>query len=185
MADKEKRNSVRKNILIFIVIYILYSLFNTFIWEKYFYTPTSGDALENEEGRPGFMQEIDRKNEFAVLKPECSFHVYFVDNKLLGCEIEDDISLPFNKEKSEERPYTIHRNKMDLHRNQPVDTVMVITQDPNIRDVKAVDGDGNEQNTNTTHADDISLHDILDEVGLDNNVKFKMYTSEDDLLYTE
>lgn len=185
MADKEERNSVRKNILIFIVIYILYSLFNTFIWEKYFYTPTSGDALENEEGRPGVMQEIDRKNEFAVLKPEGAFHVYIVANKLLGWEIEDDISLPFNKEKSEERPYTIHRNKMDLHRNQPVDTVMVITQDPNIRDVKVVDGDGNEQNTNTTHADDISLHYIWDEEGFDKNLTFKMYSSEDDLLYTE
>src|SRR5699024_8206432 len=163
MADKEERNSVRKNILIFIVIYILYSLFNTFIWAKYFYTPTSGDALENEEGRPGVMQEIDRKNEFAVLKPEGAFHVYMVDNKLRGCEIEEDISLPFNKKKSEKKQYTIHRNKMDLHRKHPVDTVMVITQDPNIRDVKVVDGDGNEQNTNTTHADDISFHYIWDE----------------------
>src|SRR5699024_5438956 len=165
---------VRKNILIFIVIYILYSLFNTFIWEKYFYTPTSGDALENEEGRPGDMQEIDRKNEFAVLKPEGAFHVYMDANKILEWKREQDISLHINKEKSEERPYTIHRNKMDLHRNQPVDTVMVITQDPNIRDVKVVDGDGNEQNTNTTHADDISLHYILDEEGFDKNLTFKM-----------
>lgn len=62
---------------------------------------------------------------------------------------------------------------------------MVITQDPNIRDVKVVDGDGNEQNTNTTHADDISLHYILDEEGFDKNLTFKMYSSEDDLLYTE
>src|SRR5699024_11544508 len=97
---------------------------------------------------------------------------YIVANKLLGWEIEDDISLPFNKEKSEERPYTIHRNKMDLHRNQPVDTVMVITQDPNIRDVKVVDGDGNEQNTNTTHAADISLHYILNGEGFAKNVTF-------------
>src|SRR5699024_8799 len=134
MADKEERNSVRKNILIFIVIYILYSLFNTFIWEKYFYTHTSVDALENEEVRPGVMRETDRKNEFAVVNPECAFQVYIVANKCLGWEIEDVIFLPFNKEKSEERPYTIHRNKMDLHINQPVDTVMVITQDPNIRD---------------------------------------------------
>src|SRR5699024_9403739 len=97
-----------------------------------------------------------------VLKPEGAFHVYIVANKFLGWEIEDVISLPFNKEKSEERPYTIHRNKMDLHRNQQVDTVMVITQDPNIRDVKVVDGDGYEQNTNTKHADYISLHYIMD-----------------------
>src|SRR5699024_3061385 len=131
------------------------------------------------------MQEINHKNEFIVLMPSCTFHVYIVSNMLLGCEIEDDISIPFNKEKSEERTYTIHRNKMDLHRNQPVDTVMVITQDPNIRDVKVVDGDGNEQNTNTTHADDISLHYIWDEEGFDKNLTFKMYSSEDDLLYTE
>src|SRR5699024_286523 len=185
MADKEERNSVRKNILIFIVVYILYSLFNIFSWQNYFYTATSGDALENEEGRPGVMQEIDQKNEIAVLKPKGAFHVYIVVNKLLGWEIEDDISLPFNREKSEERPYIIHRNKMDLHRNEPVDTVIVITQDPNIRDVQVVDGDGNEQNTNTTHADDISLHYIWDEEGFDKNLTFKMYSSEDDLLYTE
>src|SRR5699024_3683698 len=165
----------------FIVVYILYSLFNTFIWENYFYTPTSGDALENEEGRPGVMQEIDRKNEIAVLKPEGACHVYIVANKFLGWEIEDDISLPFNKEKSEERPYTIHRNKMHLHRNEPVDTVMVITQDRKIRDVKVVDGDGNEQDTDTTHVEDISLQYICDEEAFDKHLTFKMYSSEDDL----
>jgi|SRR5699024_7651572 len=131
------------------------------------------------------MQKIDQKNEIAVLKPEDAFHVYIVANKILGREIEDDISLPFNKEKSEEEPYTIHRNKMDLHRNQPVDTVMVITQDPNIRDVKVIDGDGNEQNINTTHADDTSLHYIWSEEGFDKDLKLKMYSNEDELLYTE
>src|SRR5699024_12247236 len=129
-------------------------------------TPTSGDALENEEGRPGVMQEIDRKNEFAVLKPEGAFHVYIVVNKLLGWEIEDDISLPFIKERREERPYTIHRNKMDLNRNKTVETVMYITQDPNIRDVKVVDEDSNEQNTTTTHADDISYYYIWNDEGV-------------------
>lgn len=182
MTEKEEKTPIKKYILIFIVAFILYSLFNTFIWERYFYTPTAADAFENEEGRPGVFHEINRKNEIAVLKPEDAFHVYIVSNKLLGWEIEDDISLPFDEEKD---PYTIHRMDMALHKNKEVDTLMVVTQDPDIWSVKVIDENGDEHGMNGSQNDDATLHYIYDEDGFDEDLTFKMYSYEDELLYEE
>ena len=179
--EKEEQTPIKKYIIIFIVVFILYSLFQTFVWEKYFYTPTAWDALEEEEGHPGVKHEINRKNSIAVLTPEDAFHVYIVSDKFLGWEIEDDMSLPFD----EEEPYTIHRTEMVLHKNKPLDTVMVVTQDPEISSVKIIDEDGNEHNMNGSANEDAYLHYIWDEDGFDEDLTFEMYSSKDELLYTE
>src|SRR5699024_8668406 len=139
-----KENYTKRNIYIIIIAIIVHSLFQTFIWEKYVYTPTAWDALEEEAGHPGVMTEINRKNSIAVLKPEDAFHVYIVSDKFLGWEIEDDVSLPLD----EEEPYTIHRTEMVLHKNKQLDTIMVVTQDPEISYVEIIDEDGNEHVTN-------------------------------------
>ena len=179
--EKEEKTSIKKYIIIFIIGFILYSLFQTFIWEKYVYTPTAWDALEEEAGHPGVMTEINRKNSIAVLTPEDAFHVYIVSDKFLGWEIEDDISLPLD----EEDPYTIHRTEMVLHKNKQLDTIMVVTQDPAISYVEIIDEDGNEHVTNRSPNEDAYLHYIWDEDGFDDDLTFEMYSSEDELFYTE
>lgn len=179
--EKEEKTSIKKYIIIFIIGFILYSLFQTFIWEKYVYTPTAWDALEEEAGHPGVMTEINRKNNIAVLKPKDAFHVYIVSDKFLGWEIEDDVSLPLD----EEEPYTIHRTEMVLHKNKQLDTIMVVTQDPEISYVEIIDEDGNEHVTNRSPNEDAYLHYIWDEDGFDDDLTFEMYSSKDELLYTE
>src|SRR5699024_7898780 len=95
--EKEEKTPIKTYIIIFIIVFILHSLFQTFIWEKYFYTPTAWDALEEEAGEPGVMTEINRKNSIAVLTPEDAFRIYIVYDKFLCWEIEDDISLRLDK----------------------------------------------------------------------------------------
>src|SRR5699024_6428708 len=84
IAEKEEKNSIKKYIIFFILAFIYYSLINTFIWEKYFYTPTAFDAFEIENGVPGHSHEIDDKNEIAILTTEDAFHVYTHTKKLMG-----------------------------------------------------------------------------------------------------
>ena len=130
---------------------------------------------------------MDRKNQLAVLTPKEAFHIYTVSNKFLGWEIEDEITLPLDidEEKDEEDPYTTYRKNMAIHKNKEIDTIMVVTRDPDISYVRVTDKDGNEHGTNGTHHDDVSLHYIQDEDGFDENLTFKMYSYEEELLYTE
>ncbi|HLR72862.1 MAG TPA: hypothetical protein VK073_01495 [Pseudogracilibacillus sp.] len=186
MAEKEEKTSIKKYIIFFIVAFIFYSLFNTFIWEKYFYTPTAFDALESEKGGPGVFHEIDNKNEIAILTPEDAFHVYTLSKKLMGWEIEDEISLPAEEDSDADTPYTIHRENMALHKNKEVDTLMVVTRDPEIWYVRLIDEEGAEHGTNGTKVgDEYSLHYMWDTDAFDEDLTIKMYSYEDELLYTE
>src|SRR5699024_11310288 len=129
---------------------------------------------------------IRDRNVTGVQTCALPIYVYTLSKKLMGWEIEDEISLPAEEDSDADTPYTIHRENMALHKNKEVDTLMVVTRDPEIWYVRLIDEEGAEHGTNGTKVgDEYSLHYMWDTDAFDEDLTIKMYSYEDELLYTE
>lgn len=159
-------------------------MFKEFIWNVYVYTSTESDALKNKDGQPATMYSIDKDNTLAILTPEDAFHVYTISDSWLGWKVTDDINIPIKKSESE-KPYAIERTKLSINKSDEVDTLLVTTNDPDIRDVRAIDEHGNEHKLNAKPNNETYLNFTFDEQGFDEDLTFKFYSSEDKLLYSE
>ncbi len=178
----KEKVSTKKHITTIIIAVVIYMLFNELIWEKYIYTPTAWDAVEDQTSESGTMYEIDSDNKIVVLPThENTFQLYTVSKGFLGWKIQDEVDMPID----EDEPYAVDRMNLTLKKNNDVEVLVVITVDPDIGYVRTVDQDGNEIDFNGTANDDAYLHYIYDEDGFDEDLTFEMYSYEDELLYTE
>lgn len=180
-----KRNSgMKRKVLYFISSIILISLFNQFIWEKYFFNPTPWDALEEEKGQPGVMGEIDRDNYIAFLHPDKGFKVYALSRGFWGWSITDDIAIP-NEDTTE--PFIATVKTLQLKGKDNVDIILIVSHDKNIRAFTATDENGKKFNFNGTVNDESStyLYYQFEKDTISENLTIEAYSKDDELLYKE
>lgn len=184
-SEEEEKPSIKKLFIFFIIGFILFALFNKFIWHKYVVHPTAGDALKDEIGQSGLIHNMDNDNSLAVVTLEKAFHVYTVSRGFLGWNIQDEIALEIDEETEENEPFTVHRTNLELKKDEKLDTILIISRDPKIGYITAYDEDGNSHGFNGQPNDGVYLYFTYSQDGYGDNLTFEAYTYDDECLYTK
>lgn len=182
MTQKESRT--KRNMFMIISLFILFLLFNEFIWSKYIVNPTAWDALEEKPGHPGTGGEIDSKNMIAVLYPGKDFHIYLVSKGYWGWKINDEIAIPNERNSA---PFTAEKQSLKLKGKGVIDVVFIVGHDKDIDYFVAYDENGDEYLFNRMFNKEglAYLHYTYSEEKIPGNLTYEAYSVDDRLLYTE
>lgn len=184
MSMTKNESRTKRNVFIIIFLFILFLLFEEFIWNKYIVNPTAWDALEEKPGRPGTGWEIDSKNMLAVLYPGKGFHIYLVSKGYWGWKINDEIAVSNERNSAS---FTAEKQSLKLKGKGDIDVIFIVGHDKEIDYFVAYDENGEEYlfNKALNEEDSTYLHYTYNEGKISGELTYEAYSVDNKLLYTE